>query len=677
MKKIVSAHTRYRALPIIMGGIAAGRGYRLEHWNTLKFAVNRKTKTIYVPQLHVIGSDEDAVCLEGGIDHELMHVDQTDPVIQVTDPAQHRLWNIIEDARGELGFFRKYPGCARNVRETLNVLARKGCFERPSSENAFNVLCAFLLFELRAGVLGQTEFCSGVREETAQMARQLFGTLADDALGIARDVVLTERGYPGSYRALEAAVRILALFSNPQDQDPGSQNGAGEKSADKHEVSENQQSNEALKAEKGETSPNADGKSASTGNGTPDDKGGKDAAQPQGEQDAPPAGSRPDGANGPDLKAGGDEPPSSPSHQGKRDGASGSSDKPSDDQGRTSPSGNGQQDAQSANGSGPADSQGGAGASSHGNLTPEQIHAAAKAVAQGQSGLDCPYGKGLEEHISGKNGLDLEKRVAKPKEGKGAFFDGRLGTEGSHAIKLRNLQQSNRVTLSLSLKLEELLSAMANVEQRYARSGRFDPERAVLTAIGNRRVYRRKAAEEHFSTAVCMLVDNSASMSRRAGRDVQDPTVMQLANASIIGMGNVLDQNEIPFSVISFSDNSRLEHDFEDSWKKTLARYCVENDCGTRMGEAYLHAVAGLIQRDEERRIILLITDGKPADWTSLEVSVAEAKRWGIETRTVLICPDEASTSRFAAMNTAPGVARAAQEVPRAIFKTLEQSLRS
>ena len=35
MKQIVSAQTRYRALPIIMEGIAAGRGYRLEHWDTL------------------------------------------------------------------------------------------------------------------------------------------------------------------------------------------------------------------------------------------------------------------------------------------------------------------------------------------------------------------------------------------------------------------------------------------------------------------------------------------------------------------------------------------------------------------------------------------------------------------------------------------------------------------
>ncbi len=652
MKQVVLAQTRFRALPIIMEGIAAGRGYRLEHWNTLKFAVNRKTKTIYVPQLRVIGSDEDAVCLEGGIDHELMHVDQTDPEIQVTDPAQHRLWNIIEDVRGELGFFRKYPGCARNVRDTLNVLARKGCFERPSSENAFNVLCAFLLFELRAGILGQTQFCSGVREETAHMARQLFGTLADDALGIARDVVLTERGYPGSYKALEAAVRILALFSSPQDQEASSQSGADGKQDDKREGSASDQNSEASKdAEKGETSSDTNGEGESQGNGTPDGKGSKNAPQPQGEQDAPSSGSKTDGADSPDLKAGGHEPPSSPSHQAQGD--------------------------QSANSSGRPDSQGGSGASTHGSPTPEQIHAAAKAVEQGQSGLDCPYGKGLEEHISGKNGLDLEERVEKPTQGKGVFSDGRCGAEGSQAIKLRNLQQSNRVTLSLSLKLEELLSAIANVEQRYARSGRFEPERAVLTAIGNRRVYRRKAAEEHFSTAVCMLVDNSASMARRAGRNVQDPTVMQLANASIIGMGNVLDQNEIPFSVISFSDNSRLEHDFEDSWKKTLARYCVEHDCGTRMGEAYLHAVAGLIQRDELRRIILLITDGKPADWTSLEVSIAEAKRWGIETRTVLICPDEASTTRFAEMNTAPGVARTAQEVPRAIFKTLEQSLRS
>lgn len=680
MKQVVSAQTRYRALPIIMEGIAAGRGYRLEHWNTLRFAVNRQKKIIYVPRIQVIGSDEDAVCLEGGIDHELMHVDQTDPDIKVTDPAHHRLWNIIEDARGEVGFFQKYPGSARHVKDTLNVLSRKGCFEVPSVENAFNVLCAFLLFELRAGVLGQTQFCSGVRDRTAQIARQLFGALADSALGIAREVVLTERGYPGSYKALEAAVRILELFSNPHDQKADGQKSADDKGkgAPGGSPDQNGEGDSPMDASGGEGSPGADTDAGEQGSSAPADKKGTNAGQQtQGDDHASQSNPGADDVKDANQQQSGHAPSSASSQQGKTDGAGAASDEPAADHGATTPSGNSGKNPQKANAEVRSQSQGGAGSSTQAKVTAEQIKTAATAVSQGMTGEDCPYGKGLEEHISGEKGLDLQQRAATGPQGKGIFLDGRGGGESSSGTRLKNLQQSNRITLSLSLKLEDLLSAMANVEQRYARSGRFDSERAVLTAIGNRRVYRRKAAQEQFNTAVCMLVDNSGSMSRRAGRDVKDPTLMQLANASIIGMGNVLDQNEVPFSVISFSDNAQLEHDFDDSWRKTLARYCVEEEYGTRMGEAYLHAVSSLIQRDEERRIILLITDGKPADWTSLEVSVQEAKRWGIETRTVLICPDEVSIDRFAGMKTAPGVAHAASGVPQAIFTTLERSLRS
>ncbi len=650
MKKLISAQTRYRALPIIMEGIAAQRGYRIEIHNELQFAINRKDKIIYIPHLKQVGTDEDAICLEGGLDHELMHVDQTDPAIRVEHRLLHKLWNIMEDARGELGFFRKYPGAARNIRLTLEVLREKGRFSVPSEDDPFRVLCAFLLYELRAGVLGQTSFCEGLRAPTAKLARSLFGPLADQCLSLARAVVEHERDHQGSYKALDAARRIIALLSSTQPgspEQPG-QDGKGGDGTNKG-GSENAQGQ----------SSGADEPDPSNGY---DEKGAKEAGSETGQKG--------------DAEGDGDAVPSpSGSKSSGNDGAG----KPSEDHqnGEDGDEVGGTQTSSSVGQSAQSNTRGQAKQSPGGKVTEAQRSAIGKALEQGRNDDDCPYSKGLEEHIVSRNGLGLTPSSTDVSYMRSELLDSRTGVVGSAFTRQRNLSVSNKVTLALSLKLEDLLEAFGKTETRYARSGRFDSDRAVRAVCGNRRAYLRKSVSETINTSICLLVDNSGSMEKLIRSGDRAVRVMDLANATTIGLGSVLEQFDVPFSVISFSTYPRLEHDFDDAWQKTLARYSVDVEDMTRMGEAYYHAVRKLTYRDEDRRIILMVTDGEPSSWMHFEASVKEAKRLGIETRTVLISPRDTSFASFKALGTVPATARTAQEIPKAIFATLESSLSS
>jgi len=601
MKQLISAQTRYRALPIIMEGIAAERGYRIEVSDGLSFSINRKDKVIRVPNLKSVGSDEDAICLEGGLDHELMHVDQTDPEFRVEDPILHKLWNIIEDPRGEIGFFKKYPGAARNIGLTLEVLRAKGRYAVPSADKPFSVLCGFLLYELRAGVLGQTSFCNDLRAPTAALARTLFGPIADQCLSVAREVVEHERGRQGSYKALDAARRILELLDAALPETP-KQDGKSDPGADQGKPEEGQGQHGAPK-QPDASSDRGDGAGEKAGSG----------ASPEGRQGGGGAGGK--AASGKDVA-------------------------------KTSPA-----------------------------VTHAHREAIRKAIEQGRSDDKCPYSKGLEEHISGNEALDLHAPNPAKSEMGAPLLDHRTAVEGSSATRLRNLSVSNKVTLALSLRIGDMLEGFGKTDTRYARSGRFDPDRMVRALCGNRRTYRRTSVSETINTSVCVLVDNSGSMSKPLKVGESEIQIMDLANAATIGMGCVLEQFDIPFAVISFSTYSKLQHDFDDAWQKTLARYNVVAEDTTEMGKAYYHAVCKLMHRDEDRRIILMVTDGAPTNWQQLESSVKEAKRFGIETRTVLIQPNGTSMARFKELETVPAAAWKAAEIPKAIFATLESSL--
>jgi len=654
--------------------MAAERGYSIEYVDQLKFSVSRGDKRIYLPRLHVIGSEDDAVLIEGGLDHELMHVDQTDPELRLTDRILHRLWNVIEDPRGEKGFFEKFPGCARNIERTLDLLAERGCFGVPSESQPFHVLCAFLLYELRAGVLGQRSFCETSRAPTAALARRIFGAIADQCLEIARDVVLNERGRQGSYRAVEAASQILEVLKGatpPQNSAPQASGSPEAPSQEDGEASDGPEgaSHDGGSYEKsypgeGEATPGdadspvTDHGESATGSA---DEGESDAATRTGQ-----------------MQGGTDPAPQSLSHD-VEGCASGD---------RGDPSGAEQEPGSSESGSGSSVGQTSSDTSPRGSpLTPEQAQAARQAFDDAQSS-DGPFGQGLEEQILGRHGLNLTGESPVYHEHViGELINGREGVTPSSELRLQNLTRSNNVALALSLRLEDLLIAQGTTEVRYARSGRFDQGRVVKAACGNRRIYTRKSQSEDINTAFVLLTDQSGSMvgprmtkeERMAYRsrsgEMPPPSRMDMANCSALAMGCSLDKFDVPFAIISFHEHCVLQHDFEDAWTRTLGCYDVTAKGTTNMGDAYFHAARLLMRREENRRIILLVTDGKPANWEVLRLSIQEAKRWGVETRTVLIAPTQDDFNRFEQLETAPSVAIRPAEIPRAIFKTLETVL--
>jgi nitric oxide reductase activation protein len=169
------------------------------------------------------------------------------------------------------------------------------------------------------------------------------------------------------------------------------------------------------------------------------------------------------------------------------------------------------------------------------------------------------------------------------------------------------------------------------VERLVAERGQFDGDaldldaaiaatvdhRARLTPDG--RVYVRTRRREG-PFAILGLLDQSRSTEAVVPRAAS--TVLELAAAACIELGELLSSRDRPFAVHGFSSNGRHEvdyrryKDFGDPWNDaTRARIAsVRPLLSTRMGAALRHAGRCLRAAPEHRRLVLLLTDGEPAD---------------------------------------------------------------
>lgn len=142
--------------------------------------------------------------------------------------------------------------------------------------------------------------------------------------------------------------------------------------------------------------------------------------------------------------------------------------------------------------------------------------------------------------------------------------------------------------------------------------------------------------------SILILVDNSLS----ADSWVQNTRVLDLSLESLLIFGEAIDKFNDPIMVAGFSSNTRssckftLWKDFNESWDhfKEIADDLTPEGY-TRIGPAIRHARAKLLERKEKKRVLLILTDGRPTDYDRYEgvyglsdvrKSIEECERDGI-----------------------------------------------
>ena len=122
------------------------------------------------------------------------------------------------------------------------------------------------------------------------------------------------------------------------------------------------------------------------------------------------------------------------------------------------------------------------------------------------------------------------------------------------------------------------------------------------------------------SIAVLLLLDLSESLNQKVAGGEQ--TVLELSQEAVSLLGMAIERLNDPFAIAGFHSNTRHEvrylhiKGFSERWDDTVKGRLAAAGAGwsTRMGAALRHAGAALAQRQADKRLLLLVTDGEPAD---------------------------------------------------------------
>ncbi|GAB1232644.1 nitric oxide reductase activation protein NorD [Ferrigenium sp. UT5] len=135
--------------------------------------------------------------------------------------------------------------------------------------------------------------------------------------------------------------------------------------------------------------------------------------------------------------------------------------------------------------------------------------------------------------------------------------------------------------------------------------------------------------------AVMVLLDLSASLNEKASGSQQ--TILELSQEAVTILAWAVQQLGDPFAIAGFHSNTR--HDvrylhikgysepWDDTVKSRLA--AMQASYSTRMGAAMRHAAHYLAQQQADKKLMLILTDGEPADIDSKDgrILIEDAKQ--------------------------------------------------
>ncbi|MBI3093747.1 MAG: nitric oxide reductase activation protein NorD [Rhodocyclales bacterium] len=123
---------------------------------------------------------------------------------------------------------------------------------------------------------------------------------------------------------------------------------------------------------------------------------------------------------------------------------------------------------------------------------------------------------------------------------------------------------------------------------------------------------------------VLLLLDLSASLNERvgAGGTANGQTVLELSQEAVSLLAWAIDHLGDAYAIAGFHSNTRHEvryqhiKGFSERWDDTVKARLAAMEAGwsTRMGAALRHAGHYLQHRKADKKILLLLTDGEPAD---------------------------------------------------------------
>jgi cobaltochelatase CobT len=171
-------------------------------------------KKIFLPLISDLGNDDHVALIEGLLDHEAMHVRFTDFSVKLGTygPIVATLTNLFEDVWGEREQAVVYPGCARNIRKSMQVMIEMGLYKGPDADISNEAPASILVNWLINGLLARWYGLDELQVFTAQYRVHVDAVLGKDLADEIWTIACKVDGISSTKESQKLALSIVNLL---------------------------------------------------------------------------------------------------------------------------------------------------------------------------------------------------------------------------------------------------------------------------------------------------------------------------------------------------------------------------------------------------------------------------------------------------------------------------------
>jgi hypothetical protein len=256
----------------------------------------------------------------------------------------------------------------------------------------------------------------------------------------------------------------------------------------------------------------------------------------------------------------------------------------------------------------------------------------------------------------------LQKMVMERAEQIGRCGVAKPGTKPLTPATGEDMVSIGRATAGLKARLHGLLQASRLTRSRPSRRGKLNTRKLHGIVTSDPRLFLSEGRRPALNTAVHILLDSSTSMRSH----------METACRCCLALGQALDIQGISTGLTAFPGSQPdtvvpiLEHG-----RKRQSAVTVQAKGGTPLGEAIWWVLQRMVTLPEDRKLLLIVTDGDPDNLAVAQDAIraacmvgVEVLGLGIEAPAILkLLPDRSA------------VIEHIDDLPKAVFSLLEHSL--
>jgi len=241
--------------------------------------------------------------------------------------------------------------------------------------------------------------------------------------------------------------------------------------------------------------------------------------------------------------------------------------------------------------------------------------------------------KSRPDELPGDMGKNIGDMLESAAPGTSTGLTVAVESEKPHrALSKGDLSMIRKATVALRSKLQSLMQTITLQRRSPGRRGKLDT-RKLYKAGHDARIFQKHCEHRGIDTAVHILLDCSGSMRNR----------MHLASQSCFAVCDSLSHiNGVSVGVTAFPANT-VQQGKGGSTNKTVgtilrhgqrlhSEFAVNSSGNTPMGEALWWVMQQMHALTENRKLILIITDGEASNKANARQAIADGKAMGYET---------------------------------------------